>query len=219
MPHRNGPGGRAREAANLQGSGNSEAARAQKHSHISRQLQHAGQCQPDRLHHGDNDVRDLEAKDGFVNIAAFGDVMWKRFCDALKADKLFNDPKYQSVKDRSNNHQLIKSDMNKVTSQFSVEELVVLLNEEGVPTGPINNIGEGFEDPQVKYLEIAKPAPHPELGDLNLVRSPINLSRFPQPEKFDSAAPDPGVNSEIVLKDLGIEESQIVQLREQGVIS
>jgi len=161
----------------------------------------------------------FEAKDGFVNIAAFGDVMWKRFCDGLNADDLFNNPKYQSVKDRSNNHQSIKSDMNDVTAQHSVEELVVLLNQAGVPTGPINNIGEGFEDQQVKYLEIAKPAPHPELGDLNLVRSPINLSKFPQPEKFDNAAPDPGINSEDVLKDLGVEETQIIQLREQGVIS
>jgi crotonobetainyl-CoA:carnitine CoA-transferase CaiB-like acyl-CoA transferase len=106
-----------------------------------------------------------------------------------------------------------------VTAQHSVEELVVLLNQAGVPTGPINNIGEGFEDQQVKYLEIAKPAPHPELGDLDLVRSPINLSKFPQPEKFDNAAPDPGIDSEVVLKDLGIEKAQIIQLREQGVIS
>ena len=160
----------------------------------------------------------FEAKDGFVNIAAFGDVMWKRFCDALGAKELFDDPNYQTVRDRSSRHSRIKEDMNKVTSQRTVSDLVGVLNEAGVPTGPINNIGEGFEDAQVKHLKLAKPAPHAELGDLNLVRSPINLSQFPQSESFDNAAPDPGANSVEVLEQLGFDQLRISKLQEEGVI-
>ena len=160
----------------------------------------------------------FEAKDGFVNIAAFGDVMWKRFCDALGAKELFDDPDYQTVRDRSSRHNRIKEDMNKVTSQRTVTDLVGVLNEAGVPTGPINNIGEGFEDAQVKHLKLAKPAPHAELGDLNLVRSPINLSQFPQSESFDNAAPDPGANSVEVLEQLGFDQLRISKLQEEGVI-
>ena len=160
----------------------------------------------------------FEAKDGFVNIAAFGDVMWKRFCDALGAKELFDDPDYQTVRDRSSRHNKIKEDMNKVTSQRTVSDLVGVLNEAGVPTGPINNIGEGFEDAQVKHLKLAKPAPHAELGDLNLVRSPINLSQFPQSESFDNAAPDPGANSVEVLEQLGFDQLRISKLQEEGVI-
>ena len=160
----------------------------------------------------------FEAKDGFVNIAAFGDVMWKRFCDALGAKELFDDPDYQTVRDRSSRHNRIKEDMNKVTSQRTVSDLVEVLNEAGVPTGPINNIGEGFEDAQVKHLKLAKPAPHAELGDLNLVRSPINLSQFPQSESFDNAAPDPGANSVEVLEQLGFDQLRISKLQEEGVI-
>ena len=160
----------------------------------------------------------FEAKDGFVNIAAFGDVMWKRFCDALGAKELFDDPSYQTVRDRSSRHNRIKEDMNKVTSQRTVSDLVGVLNEAGVPTGPINNIGEGFEDAQVKHLKLAKSAPHAELGDLNLVRSPINLSQFPQSESFDKAAPDPGANSVEVLEQLGFDQLRISKLQEEGVI-
>ena len=160
----------------------------------------------------------FEAKDGFVNIAAFGDVMWKRFCDALGAKELFDDPDYQTVRDRSSRHNRIKEDMNRVTSQRTVSDLVGVLNEAGVPTGPINNIGEGFEDAQVKHLKLAKPAPHAELGDLNLVRSPINLSQFPQSESFDNAAPDPGANSVEVLEQLGFDQLRISKLQEEGVI-
>ena len=160
----------------------------------------------------------FEAKDGFVNIAAFGDVMWKRFCDALGAKALFDDPDYQTVRDRSSRHKKIKEDMNKVTSQRTVSDLVGVLNEAGVPTGPINDIGEGFEDAQVKHLKLAKSAPHAELGDLNLVRSPINLSQFPQSESFDNAAPDPGANSVEVLEQLGFDQLRISKLQEEGVI-
>ena len=160
----------------------------------------------------------FEAKDGFVNIAAFGDVMWKRFCDALGAKKLFEDPDYQTVRDRSSRHNRIKEDMNKVTRQRTVSDLVRVLNEAGVPTGPINNIGEGFEDAQVKHLKLAKSAPHAELGDLNLVRSPINLSQFPQSESFDNAAPDPGANSVEVLEQLGFDQLRISKLQNEGVI-
>ena len=160
----------------------------------------------------------FEAKDGFVNIAAFGDVMWKRFCDALGAKELFDDPDYQTVRDRSSRHNKIKEDMNKVTSQWTVSDLVGVLNEAGVPTGPINNIGEGFEDAQVKHLKLAKSAPHAELGDLNLVRSPINLSQFPQSESFDNAAPDPGANSVEVLEQLGFDQLRISKLQNEGVI-
>ena len=160
----------------------------------------------------------FEAKDGFVNIAAFGDVMWKRFCDALGAQGLFDDPEYQTVRDRSSRPKKIKEDMNQVTSQRTVSDLVEVLNAAGVPTGPINNIGEGFEDAQVKHLKLAKLAPHAELGDLNLVRSPINLSQFPQSESFDNAAPDPGANSVEVLEQLGFNQLRISKLQEEGVI-
>jgi len=160
----------------------------------------------------------FEAKDGHVNLAAFGDVMWKRFCDALGATALYEHPDYQSPKDRIARREQVKADMTDVTMQFSVAELVEKLNAEGVPCGPINSIAEGFEDQQVKYLRMAKPAPHAMLGDLDLVRSPINLSSFPHPDHFDHAAPDTGQDSVQVLTSFGIEQARIDALLESGAI-
>ena len=65
---------------------------------------------------------------------------------------------------------------------------------------------------------MAKPAPHPQLGDLNLVRSPINLSGFPQSSRFHRAAPDAGADSAVVLAELGLEADEIQSLQSQGVI-
>lgn len=159
-----------------------------------------------------------EAKDGYVNLAAFGDVMWKRFCDALDAKALFNNPEYANTKDRAAKRDAIKVDMNAVTGAFTVAELVELLNSAGVPCGPINNIGEAFEDDQVKHLGVAKAAPHEQLGDLNLVRSPINMSVFPHPERFDRAAPDTGEDSRALLAEFGFEPARIDALVEAGAV-
>ena len=161
----------------------------------------------------------FEAQDGHVNLAAFGEVMWKRFCDALGADELFAHADYPSSRARIEKRDQIKHDMNAVTRQFTVAQLVDRLNEAGVPCGPINNIGQGFEDEQIRYLQMAKAAPHPDLGDLNLVRSPINMSLFPHPERFDNAAPDSGADSRAVLGELGLNEERIAALIEAGTIS
>ncbi len=160
----------------------------------------------------------FNAKDGHVNIAAFGGQMWQRFCDALNATALLQHPDYQSIGSRTRHRDQIKADMNAITETFSVAELVQRLNEAGVPCGPINTIKEAFENPQVRHLGMAVPAPHEEMGDLNLVRSPINLSSFPHPASLSRAAPDTGADGEDILLGLGFATDEIAVLQKSGVI-
>lgn len=156
--------------------------------------------------------------DGLVNVAAPSQRLWERMCAALKAEELLSDPAYQSGRDRAAKNAQLTELLNALFANFSTAELVQKLNEAGVPCGPVNNIGEGFEDDQVKHLKMAKPAAHPDLGSLNLIRSPINLSGFEQSEAFDHAAPDPGQDSESVLKEAGYSAERIAQFIAAGVI-
>lgn len=160
----------------------------------------------------------FESADGLVNIAAAGGRLWHRLCDALDAPSLRSHPDYQSNRDRMAHKAALKADLNAISRRYTTAELVERLNAVGVPCGPINDIGQAFEDPQVRHLAMARPAPHPELGDLSLVRSPINLSGFPQPERFDRAAPDPGADNDSILTELGVDPERIAALREAGVI-
>lgn len=158
------------------------------------------------------------AKDGAVNIAAPTQRLWERFCEALDAQALLSDPDYQRASDRAAKISVLKPAMEAITGQLSVASLVERLNAVGVPCGPINTVGEAFDDAQVQYLGMAKPAPHAQLGDLNLIRSPINLSASPQPARFDRAAPDPGQDSVAVLTKLGLSAAEIDELNRAGVI-
>ena len=160
----------------------------------------------------------FESSDGLVNLAAPGARLWQRFCEALGADGLRDDPAYATGRDRAANKDRLKADINGVTRGYTTAELVERLNAAGVPCGPINDIGQAFEDPQVRHLKMAKPAPHDDLGDLMLIRSPINLSGFPQSERFDRAGPDPGQDSDGVLTELGLDAVELADLRARGVI-
>lgn len=159
------------------------------------------------------------AKDGFINVAAYGEIMWQRFCDALNAQGLLQHPDYQSAAARVSLRTQLKTDMNKITCQYTVADLVERLTAAGVPAGPINDVGQAFEDEQVQYLGMAIPAPHPQMGDVDLVRSPIHLSAFAQAERFDCAAPDTGQDSTEVLASFGFTDEQIAQYLDSGAIT
>jgi crotonobetainyl-CoA:carnitine CoA-transferase CaiB-like acyl-CoA transferase len=64
---------------------------------------------------------------------------------------------------------------------------------------------------------MTRPADHPELGPLALLRSPINLSAAPHPERFFSAAPDPGAHTDAILRDLGYDDARIAQFRDANI--
>ncbi len=160
----------------------------------------------------------FQAADGLVNIAAPSQRLWKRFCEALQADELWNAEGYQTAAQRANAKVPLNADINAVTTKFTRAELIERLNAAGVPCGPVNTIGEGFEDPQVRFLNMAVAAPHPELGDLHLVRSPINLSAVEPVQRFDRAAPDSGQHTAELLGELGLSEDEISELAAAGTI-
>jgi len=160
-----------------------------------------------------------DARDGLVNIAASTERMWTNLCRALDAHALQARPEYQGRAARFQNRHQLNADINAVTLKFTVQDLAERLNPAGVPCGPVYNIGQAFEDPQARHLRMTRPARHPELGTLQLLRSPINLSRFPHPESFERAAPDPGQHSEELLLELGFGTDDIKAWRTTEVIS
>ena len=157
--------------------------------------------------------------DGFVNIAAPTERMWASFLDAVEDDDLRHREEYASARDRIHHKQQLKVDMESAIASFSTLELVEKLNDAGVPCGPINDIKEGFDNPQTEFLRMQVPAPHADLGDVQLIRSPINLSRHAHPEAFHHAAPDPGQHSRDVLASFEIDEARIKSLVEAGAIA
>jgi len=159
-----------------------------------------------------------EASDGQVNICASTERMWTGLCEALGAQQLLADPDFASAEQRLANRRALDARINSVTRRFSAADLEARLNPAGVPCGPVYDIGQAFEDPQVRHLRMTRPAAHPVLGSLQLIRSPINLSAFPHPEAFHHAAPDPGEQSDELLAELGYATADVAALRASGAV-
>ena len=158
----------------------------------------------------------FKTKDGYINIAASGGHIYKRFCETLKAPELMTDERFNSDKARAKNRDALNEEINKRLVTFGSAELVEKLNKAGVPAGPIYKMDEMFADPQVKHLKMAHPVHHPKLGDIELIGQAINMSRTQFEMK--TATPEQGEHTDSVLKEAGYDDKAIADFRKRGIV-
>ena len=162
----------------------------------------------------------FDSADGRVNLAASTDKMFRAFCEIMQADELAANADYETVAGRLTHREALWHQVNLLTRQHATRDLVELLNSVGIPCGPINTIEQAFEDEQVKFLALTKQASHAKLGKIDLIRSPINLSRYSHGAKFDRAGPELGQHSIEILKQLDYSDERIEALvRDRTVIT
>lgn len=151
-----------------------------------------------------------ECLDGYINVAATGQVMWLSLCDAIGNPELKEDPRFVTEPLRVKH----RDDLNAIFIQvFKSKEKtywVKLLNEAGVPTGPIYDMAEVFADPQVISQEMVAEVTHPKIGKLKLVNQALKLSRTPA--KVKTATPELGQNTQEILKELDYSAAEIETL-------
>jgi len=155
--------------------------------------------------------------DGHINIAASGDQLYRRFCEAAGAPELISHADYATPEARSRNRKTLSERISRITSTKPSAHWVKLLNDAGVPCGPINSIDQTFAEPQVQHLGIAKPVRHPSLGDIKVVGQPIHLTKAPQPAEY-RPTPELGQHTDEILAGLGRDAATIAGLRARGVI-
>ena len=154
--------------------------------------------------------------DGYINIAAAGDDIYRRLCKALNADHLVADPMYATGKARSQNRDALNEAIGAITPAKTSADWIETLNKAGVPSGPIYKMNEVFADPQVKHLAMTRTVPHKVLGDVEVIGQPIELSRTPW--SIRSATPEPGEHTNDVLAELGYSADEIAKLHKGKVV-
>jgi len=158
----------------------------------------------------------FKTKDGHMNIAAAGDIMWDRLCEVLDAPDMHDHPDYATGAARSANRNAVNAEIEKYTLQKTSAEWIEEMTAAGVPCGPIYSIDEMFSDPQVQHIGIVHPVHHKELGDLNLVGQAINLSRYAP--RTGMPTPDSGEHTDEVLGEIGFDADTIAGLRDRGIV-
>jgi formyl-CoA transferase len=154
--------------------------------------------------------------DGFVNVAAAGNVIFRRMCDALDAPALAGDPRFATPPLRSEHRAALNEAIAERTRGYSSAALIELLNRTGVPCGPIYKMDQVFADPQVRHLGMATPVPKPAGGEVQLVAPAMRLSRTPS--RMKCALGTAGEHNDAILRELGYNETEIAGLRAGKVI-
>jgi len=154
--------------------------------------------------------------DGFVNIAAAGTVIYTRLCEAIGAPELAQHPDYASAELRSKNRVALSQAIAERTRCYTSESLIELLNQAGVPSGPIYKMDEVFADPQVRHLQMAVPVATRSGAQLNLVGPAFKLSRTPAQMK--RAIGPAGEHNDEILRELGYSAAEISELKTAKVL-
>ncbi len=158
----------------------------------------------------------FETKDGHINIAAAGDELYERLCRAIGRPDLRTDPRFATAKARSTNRDVLMEVLMPVTRQKDSASWIKILNDAGVPCGPIYRVDEAFADPQVKHLEMAQPVHSPALGDLTILGHPVSHGDKRLP--IHGPAPELGQDNEDILTSLGYTKEHIADLAQRGII-
>ncbi|SJZ41925.1 Crotonobetainyl-CoA:carnitine CoA-transferase CaiB [Oceanospirillum multiglobuliferum] len=156
-------------------------------------------------------------EDGFMILAVGNDDQFRRFCVEAKVAYLADDPLYQTNAARVANRASLIPLLSEVILTRCTASWVGALENQAVPCGPINDIGQAFQDPQIQARGMQLSLSHPESGEAPAVANPLKLSGTPI--EYSNTAPLLGEHTEQILKDAGLNPEQIQTLYAQGVIS
>ena len=159
----------------------------------------------------------FRTQDGSVILACGNDNLYRKFCAAAGRPELADDPRFATNGARVENRAEMTQLLSQVFAQRRTREWVELLDAAGVANGPINDVAQVFQEPQVRARGVKIELEHPLAGKLPLVASPMRFSETPL--EHNLAPPVLGQHTEEILRGvLKLGEPEIARLRADGVI-
>ena len=163
--------------------------------------------------------QDFPTADGSMLLAIGNDGQFGRFCAAVERPEWSADPRYASNTLRVRNRGTLIPAMEEVTRGRTTAEWIALLEDKAVPCGPINDIAQAFDDPQVQARGLAIDLPRGAGDGIDTVRgvaSPLRLSEHPPVLRH--APPALGQHTDEVLAEWGVTQAERNRLRSAGVL-
>jgi crotonobetainyl-CoA:carnitine CoA-transferase CaiB-like acyl-CoA transferase len=154
--------------------------------------------------------------EGDLMVTAGNDDLFARLCDALGFPDLAADPSYRRNADRVANRDALHDLLEARFFERPATEWHALLRSRSVPCTPVRSVADFVEDDHLAALGMLVPLPHPDIPDLRVVGTPLNLDGV----RPGSRRPPPllGEHTEQVLADLGYSAGDIDDLTRQGVV-
>ena len=159
----------------------------------------------------------FRTRDGDVILACGNDNLFNRFCEVAGCPHLARDPRFSTNSKRVENREAITALLAEIFARRTTQEWCDALEAAGVPNGPINNLKQVFEEPQVVARGMKIELEHPLAGRVPLIASPMKFSGTPL--AHEAAPPTLGQHTDEVLRNLlGLDDVAITRLRKGGAV-
>ena len=157
----------------------------------------------------------FKTKDGYINIGAANQSNWERLLNVLGLENLNKDPDFSDSKSRQVNRKKLEKILEKIFITKSSKEWIGMLIENSIPSGPIYNMKEVWEDEQIKFRKMEVKLDHPKQRNSRNIGVAVKLSKTPG--KIKTPAPLYGEHSKDILKELGYSDEEIDNLIKSNI--
>jgi len=137
----------------------------------------------------------FDCKDGHIIIATGNDAQYQRLCAILNLEEIAMNELFLTNADRLRNRTLLIEKLSCQTTKFLKKDLLEACEKQGIPAGPINDLSEVFDDPQVVYRGLSK-----EIENIPTILSPFRFSDSKM--KILKTSPKLGENTNEILSSI-----------------
>ena len=156
----------------------------------------------------------LQTADGYINLGAPNQSNWERMCEAIGRADLLENALYADNAGRLTHQRQLERDLEETFVRRTTSEWMQILNDAGVPCGPIYDVGQVWEDEQITAREMRVDLPHPTAGTVGNIGLAAKLRGTPG--SIRTAAPLLGQHTREVLGEAGYSDGEIADLYETG---
>jgi len=159
----------------------------------------------------------IRCADGYVTLGAANKRTWERLAQALGRPDLVDRPEYAEAEDRVRNRRRLAEEIEAITATQPRAHWMQVLEDAGVPCGPILDYEEVFADPHVRERGMVQEMDHPEGGRVRVVGPAVKLSETPA--RLRRPSPRLGEHTAEVLREIGYSEAEIQALAASGAVT
>ena len=142
----------------------------------------------------------FKTKDSFLIIAAGNDKLFKSLCEVLEIPNIANDEMYKTNSLRSQNIDKLKLIIEDKLQHKNTDEWIKVMENLKIPCGPIFNIKQAVENPQIKERNMIVKSFHKKIGEFKSAGNPIKMSTY-KDEKTRGDIPDLDEHRDKILKE------------------
>jgi crotonobetainyl-CoA:carnitine CoA-transferase CaiB-like acyl-CoA transferase len=154
----------------------------------------------------------FRCRDKELIIAVGNDSQWQALCRSLRLENLLKQKRFSTNPERVRNRSKLIPILSKRLRNRTASDWIRILNDHGIPSGPVYKVADVVRDPQIKYRRMFRPVK----SGLSELASPMQFSR--DQKGFTNPAPKLGQHNRGVLHELGYSRGSIRQLAQNGTI-